>query len=244
MKPEVVFGLESAAWPALLVNAGSVVLRANAAAAAAFGTALAGEAPALSAIWSPENGGTPEDFFARWEQSPAPAVELKFRTANGATARFYAAICAFSRDGSKWYVLQLLPAAERAPAPRNRRADASGAALKQKLDCALQLARTVSLDFNNALTSVLGHTSLLLSKAEAGHPWRHSLMEVEKSAARAAEIANELADLQPPGKGNPPRPAGQLERGGEPLRGVFPQRARRENHVERAIGKEPVRRAI
>jgi two-component system, cell cycle sensor histidine kinase and response regulator CckA len=66
-------------------------------------------------------------------------------------------------------------------------------ALKQKLDCALQLARTVSLDFNNALTSVLGHTSLLLSKAEPEHPWRHSLMEVEKSAARAAEIANELA---------------------------------------------------
>jgi hypothetical protein len=33
----------------------------------------------------------------------------------------------------------------------------------------------------------------LLSKAEPGHPWRHSLMEVEKSAARAAEIANELA---------------------------------------------------
>lgn len=63
---------------------------------------------------------------------------------------------------------------------------------KQKLDCALQLARTVSLDFNNALTSVLGHTSLLLSKAEPGHPWRHSLMEVEKSAARAAEISNEL----------------------------------------------------
>jgi two-component system cell cycle sensor histidine kinase/response regulator CckA len=50
----------------------------------------------------------------------------------------------------------------------------------------------VSLDFNNALTSILGHTSLLLSKAEAGHPWRHSLMEVEKSASRAAEIANEL----------------------------------------------------
>jgi CheY-like chemotaxis protein len=34
---------------------------------------------------------------------------------------------------------------------------------------------------------------LLLSKAEAGHPWRHSLMEVEKSASRAAEIANELS---------------------------------------------------
>ena len=50
----------------------------------------------------------------------------------------------------------------------------------------------MSLDFNNALTSILGHTSLLLSKAEPGHPWRHSLLEVEKSASRAAEIANEL----------------------------------------------------
>src|SRR5882724_7311234 len=70
--------------------------------------------------------------------------------------------------------------------------DTNGLILKQKLDCALQLARTVSLDFNNALTSILGHTSFLLSKAEPGHPWRHSLMEVEKSAAAAAEIANEL----------------------------------------------------
>jgi CheY-like chemotaxis protein len=33
----------------------------------------------------------------------------------------------------------------------------------------------------------------MLAKAEPGHPWRHSLMEVEKSASRAAEIANELA---------------------------------------------------
>ena len=62
MKPEVVFGLESAAWPALLVNAGGAVLRANAAATDTFGAALAGEAPPLSAIWSPENGGTAEDF--------------------------------------------------------------------------------------------------------------------------------------------------------------------------------------
>lgn len=197
MKPEVVFGLESAVWPALLLNAASVVLRANASATATFGPALAGEAPALSAIWSPENGGTPEEFFARWEKSPAPTTELKLRTANGATTKFTAAICAFSRDGSRWYVLQLLPAVERAPAPAaadetKAAPDASGAVLKQKLDCALQLARTVSLDFNNALTSVLGHTSLLLSKAEAGHPWRHSLMEVEKSAQHAAEIANEL----------------------------------------------------
>jgi CheY-like chemotaxis protein/anti-sigma regulatory factor (Ser/Thr protein kinase) len=71
--------------------------------------------------------------------------------------------------------------------------DTNGLILKQKLDCALQLARTVSLDFNNALTSILGHASFLLSKSEAGHPWRQSLMEIEKSASIAAEVANELA---------------------------------------------------
>src|ERR1035438_7951313 len=206
MKPEVVFGLESAAWPALLLNAGGVVLRTNTAATNTFGAALAGESPQLSAIWSPENGKTPEEFFARWEQSPTVTTDLKFRVANGATMKFTAAICAFNSEGRKWFVLQLLPAVvpvsatapevsaiAHAPGGTKTAPDAGGMMLKQKLDCALQLARSVSLDFNNALTSILGHTSLLLSKAEAGHPWRHSLMEVEKSASRAAEIANELA---------------------------------------------------
>jgi two-component system cell cycle sensor histidine kinase/response regulator CckA len=207
MKPEIVFGLEGAAWPSLLLNANCVVLRANTAATSVFGEALAGEMPQLLAIWSPENGGMPEGFFARWEKSPAPTADLKFRVANGTTAKFTAAICAFNSEGHKWYVLQLLPAVEPAPAPApapevpalasapeeaKAGLDTNGLQLKQKLDCALQLARTVSLDFNNALTSILGHTSFLLDKAEAGHPWRHSLMEVEKSAQHAAEIANEL----------------------------------------------------
>jgi len=216
MKPEVVFGLESATWPALLMNAGGLVLRANAAATATFGTALAGEAPTLSAIWSPENGGAAGDYFARWEQAPSPTTELKLRVANGTTRKFSAAICTFSRDGSKWYVLQLLPAVEparpamAAPDEGKTAPDTSGAMLKQKLDCALQLARTVSLDFNNALTSVLGHTSLLLSKAEPGHPWRRSLMEVEKSAEHAAEIANELQTFSRQEKETQRTPPGNL----------------------------------
>ena len=69
----------------------------------------------------------------------------------------------------------------------------AGLAHKQKLDCALQLARSVALDFNNALTSILGHSSLLLSKMEPDNPSRNSLVEIEKSAAKAAEIANDLA---------------------------------------------------
>jgi two-component system, cell cycle sensor histidine kinase and response regulator CckA len=214
MKPEVVFGLESAAWPALLVNASAFVLRANSSAMKMFGPALAGESPPLSAIWSPENGGSEGQFLMLWEQAPTATADLKFRTIGGVVVKFTVAICTFNKDGSKWFVMQLLPLIEpvAAPAPAPTpvpavaatveihkpvapavSSDPGGVALKQKLDCALQLARTVSIDFNNALTSVLGHASLLLGKAEAGHPWRHSLLEVEKSAARAAEIANELA---------------------------------------------------
>jgi CheY-like chemotaxis protein len=74
----------------------------------------------------------------------------------------------------------------------------------------LQLARTVSLDFNNALTGVLAHTSLLLGKAEPDHPWRRSLLEVEKSAARAAEIASELALFSRQEKESRRAPAGNL----------------------------------
>ena len=88
--------------------------------------------------------------------------------------------------------------------------DAEGVTLRQKLDCALQLARTVSLDFNNALTSILGHTSLLLGKTDPGHPWRHSLIEVEKSAARAAEIAGELQTFSRQEKETRRQPPGNL----------------------------------
>src|SRR5512146_1975620 len=86
----------------------------------------------------------------------------------------------------------------------------AGLALRQKLDCALQLARTVALDFNNALTSILGHTSLILSKMEPNHPWRESLMEVEKSAAKAAEIANDLGTFSRQEKETRTQTAGNL----------------------------------
>ena len=107
----------------------------------------------------------------------------------GAPATYSAAVCTTVDNLQKCFLIQLLP-----PMPAENRGAASDASLahKQKLDCALQLARTVSLDFNNALTSILGHTSLVLSKMEPNNPWRNSLVEVEKSAAKAAEIANDL----------------------------------------------------
>ncbi len=248
MKPEVVFGLETAAWPALLVSQSGVILRANTTAMTVFGPMLAGDAPKLASVWCLENGGTDGQFLMLWEQAPTATADLQFRIAGGVPTKFTVAVCTFNREGTKWYVLQLLPtvvppeppepaptlapavvapvvipapiitAPEIAPpaapvaasAEPRTATDTNSAALKQKLDCALQLAQTVSLDFNNALTSVLGHTSLLLSKAEAGHPWRHSLMEVEKSAARAAEIANELAVFSRQEKEVPNAPPGNL----------------------------------
>src|ERR1019366_5720312 len=118
--------------------------------------------------------------------------------------------------GNKWFVLQLLPHLEKPAvvpvesAIEFKTTPTGDAALKQKLDCVLQLARSVSLDFNNALTGVLAHTSLLLGKAAPDHPWRRSLLEVEKSAARAAEIAGELAQFSRQEKKSRRAPAGNL----------------------------------
>ena len=216
MKPEVVFGLENAVWPAVLVNASGAVLLTNAAAKNFFGANLSGEAANLAAVWATENGGSATDFLTRWEQSPAASGVLKFKTASGAVAPFLTTVCQFNSDGKKWFVLQLLPndvtppAQPATPTVELQALVPGDAALKQKLDCVLQLARTVSLDFNNALTGVLAHTSLLLTKAEPEHPWRRSLLEVEKSAQRAAEIASELAQFSRQEKETRRAPAGNL----------------------------------
>src|SRR5262245_36011715 len=81
---------------------------------------------------------------------------------------------------------------------------------QEKLDRALQLARTVSHEFNNALTSILGHTSLILSKIDPSHPWRGALLEMEKAAARAAEISNDLASFSRQEKEGPAQEGGNV----------------------------------
>jgi two-component system cell cycle sensor histidine kinase/response regulator CckA len=192
MKSDVAFALENAGWPALLVDGAGTICGASPAAKSLFGAALDGESPRLAAIWSPENTSTTDQLLAQWERSAAPSLLLKFQANDGRTVGYLTSICAFTKDGGKYYVLQLLREATAAAADLKPPGGEAGLAHKQKLDCALQLARTVALDFNNALTSILGHTSLVLSKMEPNHPWRGSLIEVEKSAAKAAEIANDL----------------------------------------------------
>ena len=187
MKSDAVNELAGATWPVLLAEPTGAILSANPAAERAFGRALADGTANLAAIWLAENDASPAEYLARWERAQT-GLPLKLLGEGGVPVTYLAWICAVAGGPAKSYLLQLLPA----PTEAKAGAAESNLAHKQKLDCALQLARTVSLDFNNALTSILGHTSLILSKLEPGNPWRNSLVEVEKSAARAAEIANDL----------------------------------------------------
>jgi len=215
-KEEDDFLLQSAEWPVLLVHKIGKVLHANRAAVRSFGSGIEKADGTLASIWSAHNHGTALEFLSL-PQADAP-VHLKFNLKSGLTSTFLAQLCLTANDDL--CLLQLLkeippeaapeptskPGAK-TPAGASKAASGPPAALpvsaaaaveaslahKQKLDCALQLARSVALDFNNALTSILGHASLLLSRAEANHPWRSSLNEIEKSAAKAAEIANDLA---------------------------------------------------
>ena len=166
--------------------------------------------PRLSAVWARRTAARPSQFLAHWERSAAPTVPLKFRAKGGHTVSYLTSICAFTQDGQKYFVLQLLREGGSAAPEVKPPGGEAGLALKQKLDCALQLARTVALDFNNALTSILGHTSLVLSKMEPNHPWRDSLIEVEKSASKAAEIANDLGTFSRQEKETRAQTAGNL----------------------------------
>ena len=223
IKLDEVFALENAGWPALLVNDACTILRSNQTARKLFGPALEGAAPLLGAIWAPENGPAAEQFLAQWERSPAANISLKFRVKGGGVSSFSVSICSFQKDAQRYFLFQLLPDWSFAADSKGPPTDFT-LAQKHKLDVALQLARTVSLDFNNALTSILGYTSLILSQMESNNPWRHLLVEVEKSASKAAEIANDLGTFSRQDKEARTQSSGNLnsiaQRSTEILRGA------------------------
>ena len=194
------FALENSGWPALLVDDTGTIKRANQAAVNLLGLAVGSDTTLLASVWAPENGMTSEHFIARCERAPASLMTLQYLAKSGGSEAYETHVCSWIHDGQRFFVFQLFrlkPAAiestKIAPAAAPTVAVDSGVAQKQKLDCALQMIRSVVLDFNNALTSILGHSSFLLNKTEPDHAWRSSLVEIEKSAEKAAEIANDLA---------------------------------------------------
>jgi len=202
MKPDANFGLENAAWPAILVSVSGLIRFANQAARTAFAANIIEDTTQLSAIWAGDNDTAAEQFLARLDRAPKNEVTAKLKLRGGAVGGFTCHVCGCTQDGQKHFLFQFfLHSVSAAPGQTEviKRPDIKAEAVeasvahKQKLDCALKLTRTVALDFNNALTSILGHTSLLLSRMEPETPWRGSLVEIEKSAEKAAEIAHDLA---------------------------------------------------
>ncbi len=184
MKSDFSFLLENASWPALLLEAGGTIRRANQMAIEVFGSIIEGESSQLSAIWAADNGSSAEQFIGRSDLTLSGAMPLKFLSKGGGITPFTTYISFFHREEQKYFVFQLF---------RETGSTEANSLQKQKLDCALQLTRSVALDINNALTGILGHTSLVLSQMESKNSWRASLLEVEKAAIKVAEITDDLA---------------------------------------------------
>lgn len=62
----------------------------------------------------------------------------------------------------------------------------------QKMEAVGLLAGGIAHDFNNILSGILGFSSHLSTKVEKGSKWHRDLKLIEHSAARAAELTNQL----------------------------------------------------
>jgi signal transduction histidine kinase len=234
MKVDVNFGLESAGWPAFLVDGHAIIRKASQGGVSLFGVAVDSGTAHLASIWGQGNDTSAEQFLARPDLAAQRGHKIFFRGKGGTSVAFGVIVCPLLKEGQRSFVFQLLPegmaggsgspdAAKNPPTATAKAVSTSRtnpptamlkalssveggqpiAAIKaqlaeasqhkQKLDCALKLARTMALDFNNALTTILGHVSHVLAEMPPDHGWRRSLMEAEKAAERAAEIANDLA---------------------------------------------------
>jgi signal transduction histidine kinase len=62
----------------------------------------------------------------------------------------------------------------------------------QKMEAVGRLAASVSHDFNNILTAILGHSEMLISQLTAGDPRRNNAEQIEKCAQMAATLTKQL----------------------------------------------------
>jgi signal transduction histidine kinase len=197
-KLDVALLLEGAAWPAFLVDPAGTIRHANKAAIQLFGAGLQNGTTLLTSILSVDNQGDSKKFLAQIEQAAPPSLAWSFKTKDG-NATIQASVCAFTREGDKRFLFQLHGYGQAAPAPppkpdaRIDTGPVAAAPAKQKVDRATQLARSVALDLNNTLTSIMGHCSWILSHMEPDHEWRKSMEEISRAAVKSAEIAENLA---------------------------------------------------
>ncbi|NBR86550.1 MAG: response regulator [Proteobacteria bacterium] len=235
------FPLEMAAWPVLVVSATGELEQANAFARAVFGGADGLPPKRLVGIWTFENGCSAEQFLRQLDHGSTFTFPLKLQTTKEGLVGFVVHISPWQREDKKSFIFQVHPRpggpgaktvnipsttsaheppAAQAPAtpvpsaaPDPKPAvDATVLTLQQKLLCALQLTRTVAMDFNNALTSILGHTTHVLSQMPPDHAWRSSVLQIEKAADRATQVAFDLSAFSREEKEAQPDLSGNLNK--------------------------------
>ncbi len=206
--------LQYAAWPVFRVDASKRICGLNKAANDWFGERLA--SLQLSDIWTA--AANANEWSQLWSEPFSAPRRLKLIDKNNAEIEMTALVCRITEDEQEQLLFQIVgapaaasdrPVSER-PAGNSAQAVTVDVAHKQKLDCALHLTRTVALDFNNALTTILGHASFVLERMEPAHAWRVSLTEIEKAAEKAAEVSNQLALFSLDDKSKRSRAAGNL----------------------------------
>jgi PAS domain S-box-containing protein len=62
----------------------------------------------------------------------------------------------------------------------------------QRMESIGRLAGGVAHDFNNLLAAILGHSELMISRLDPGHPLLHSAEEIQKAAGRGAMLTRQL----------------------------------------------------
>ncbi|MEN9572590.1 MAG: hypothetical protein RL514_445 [Verrucomicrobiota bacterium] len=223
------FPLETAGWPVLLVDGSGEILRANACACSVFGGADGLPPKRLVGLWTFDNGCSAEQFLKQLDKASAPVFPLKLQTSKEGLLPFVVHINHWQLAGQKAFLFQILTRSAPAPKPAERSEPApvtpvapppvlpdpamnTAVTLQQKLLCALQLTRTVAMDFNNALTSILGHTTHVLAQMQSDHPWRSSVLQIEKAAGRATQVSFELSAFSREEKEAQPDLSGNLNK--------------------------------
>ena len=153
MSSDPFFALESASWPLIWLDSSGVIRKINPSATLILGSDLADTR--LAALWLPVNAMSFEDFILQMNRHSPSNMDLVLRQKGGGSERFRALICQLKTEDQPGFLLQLVRKDNWAssqlpglPVSTQENQSESCVLQKQKLDCALQLARSVSLDFN------------------------------------------------------------------------------------------------